>query len=61
MKKKKVTKVEEPAAVYETIKPSSKAPVTKSVSTSSADDPAFKRAVDKVFTERQDLLRKLAQ
>jgi len=60
MKKTKTPKVEELATVSQTTNPTGKAPVPESVSTSSADNPAFERAVEKVFSERQDLLRKLA-
>jgi hypothetical protein len=51
---KKVYKVEEPQAPY-AAKPAAKA------ASRAPTDPAFKRIADKIFAERKELLRKLAQ
>lgn len=57
---KKSSKVEEPTSAYGTKKPAKVAPVTIT-GKANASDAAFKRATDKIFTERTELLRKLAQ
>ena len=57
---KKPHKVQEATAPYTAKKPV-KAAVAPKTSAASADDAAFKRATDKIFTERKELLRKLAQ
>ncbi len=57
---KKPHKAEEAAAPYTAKKPVKAAPATKP-SAVSVSDAAFKRVADKIFTERKELLRKLAQ
>jgi hypothetical protein len=57
---KKSSKVEEPTTAYIAKKPAKVAPVTIT-GKADASDAAFKRATDKIFTERKELLRKLAQ
>lgn len=56
---KKPHKIEEPKAAYPAKKPAKAAPAA--ASPRQVDDAAFKRITDKIFTERKDLLRKLAQ
>ncbi|MBX3750428.1 MAG: hypothetical protein KF897_10090 [Opitutaceae bacterium] len=56
--KRKNPKVEEPAAPYLAKKPPAR---VGRMATSHAGDAAFSRAAEKVFAERKDLLRKLAQ
>lgn len=55
---KKPSKVGEPQASYAAKKPAKAAPATKRAVASDAD---FKRITDKLFTERKELLHKLAQ
>ena len=55
--KKKPSKVNEPQASYAAKKPGKTAPQPAP----QADDAAFQRVADKIFTERKELLRKLAQ
>ncbi len=57
---KKPRKVDEPQAPYPAKKPAKAAPATKPGAVS-VSDAAFKRVTDKIFTERKELLRKLAQ
>ena len=60
------SKLEEPAAAYTATPPAVKA-ATAPARTAAAfqprhvDDATFRKAMDKVFTERKDLLRRLAQ
>ncbi|MDQ5980788.1 MAG: hypothetical protein QG602_3766 [Verrucomicrobiota bacterium] len=56
----KPRKVEEPQATYAAKKPAKAASSTKPGPASTSDE-AFKRVTDKIFTERKELLRKLAQ
>ena len=56
--KRKNPKVEEPAAPYLVRKPPAR---TGRTAVAHASDIAFNRAAEKVFAERKDLLRKLAQ
>jgi hypothetical protein len=58
--KKKPVRVEEPAPPYAAKKPAAKA-VPAQPSVRPADDAAFKKVADKIFLERKELLRKLAQ
>ena len=58
---KKPSKVAEPQAPYAAKKPVKAAAAASKTSATSADDAAFKRITDKIFTERKELLRKLAQ
>lgn len=67
---RKPRKVEEPAAPY-TAKPLSARPASSQSSQASLnpaspeartlDNATFRKAMDRVFTERKELLRKLAQ
>jgi len=56
---KKPHKVAESASSYAAKKPAKAAAL--STRATSADDAAFKRITNKIFTERKELLRKLAQ
>ncbi len=56
----KPRKAEEPQATYGAKKPAKAASSTK-LGPASTSDEAFKRVTDKIFTERKELLRKLAQ
>ena len=56
--KRKNPKVEEPAAPYVAKKPPAR---IARMATGQAGDAAFRQAAGKVFAERKDLLRKLAQ
>lgn len=56
---KKPHKIEEPKAAYPAKKPVKAA--SAPAGPRQVDDAAFKRITDKIFTERKDLLRKLAQ
>lgn len=56
---KKPHKIEEPKAAYPAKKPVKAAPAAAGLR--QVDDETFKRITDKLFTERKDLLRKLAQ
>ncbi len=59
---KKPDKVEETATPYVAKTPETKAAAPKPADVvKQADDAAFNRVVDKIFTERKELLRKLAQ
>ena len=58
--KKKVTKVEEPAATYSVGTPSSSAPA-KPIDVRRMDKVTFQKASKKVFKVHHDLFRKLAQ
>ena len=55
---KKPHKVGEPKAAYAAKKPAKAARVPKPVATG---DTEFRRITDKLFTERKELLHKLAQ
>lgn len=56
-------KVAEPAAPYTATPPAAQAPAAapEAVGVRYADDTTFRKAMDKVFKERADLLRRLAQ
>ena len=56
---KKPHKIEEPKAAYPAKKPAKAAATV--AGPRQVDDATFKRIADKIFTERKDLLRKLAQ
>lgn len=56
---KKPHKIEEPKAAYPAKKPAKAVAADKAPRQS--DDATFKQITEKIFTERQDLLRKLAQ
>jgi hypothetical protein len=56
---KKPHKVDEPQAPYPAKKPVQAASAKSG--TASVTDAAFKRVTDKIFAERKELLRKLAQ
>ena len=60
---KKPGKVEETATPYvaKTSEKKAAAPKSATDGVKLADDAAFNRVVDKIFTERRELLRKLAQ
>lgn len=57
---KKPSKVEESQSSYAAKKPA-KAAARAPKSTGPADDAAFKKVADKIFSERKELLHKLAQ
>ena len=61
--KKKPAKVAEPKAAYGAKKPATPAAAPKSAGAGSreTDDATFKKVTDKIFFERKELLRKLAQ
>ena len=59
--KKKPAKLEEPKAAYAAKKPAKAAPAPGQGSPSRADDATFRKITDKIFTERKELLHKLAQ
>ena len=56
---KKPHKIEEPKATYPAKKPAKA--VAVSARSRATDDATFTRITEKIFTERKDLLRKLAQ
>lgn len=56
---KKPHKIEEPKAAYRAPKPAKGA--ATAAGPRQVDDATFKRITEKIFTERKDLLRKLAQ
>lgn len=57
--KKKPAKIEEPATPYPGKKPAKA--VAVGAESHETDDATFKRISEKIFAERKDLLRKLAQ
>lgn len=60
---KKPPKVKEAATPYTAKKPAVKAAATEPATPGgrSADDATFKKVTDKIFSERKELLHKLAQ
>jgi hypothetical protein len=60
---KKPSKVQETVTPYGAKKPAKAAPASKTAASGMryVDDVAFKRVTDKIFAERKELLRKLAQ
>ncbi len=60
---RKPRKVEEPTTPYATkkVKAVPAAPKSQAAGVKYADDAAFKKAASKIFSERKELLRKLAQ
>lgn len=60
---KKPRKIEESAAAYSAKKPATKTLVPESVASTprTIDKASFKKVTDKIFSERKELLHKLAQ